>query len=459
MAHPRLQHHRLGQIQARPVHPRRQLPRRRHHRNRLVDPGRHPPGDLHLLRVATPMSRDGQAILQPEPVDQPPQRGRHMRVRAAHARMHRHVGRRGGRTVVKRLQPLVARAAQQARRILHHRHPAGRIRVDARQKRADLGNARIIGQLVPQRARRHPKLRQRSLPRRPQRPQHPDAGLRHHLTGDHARQQRNLRIEIHHRRPRIQTQLPPAIPRRHHRLRRQPQIDRFTTKRRPLPGPPDLRKQRNRRMRGPGVERLLHRDVLQPRHRPHQSREHVAQRRLAIRVDDDVPDDGRAVDVGKQTARTLRQRRRMQARRLVRQIDRLPAAHRLGRRQRIRRDEPADVRDRVQHAPTGGVGVASARVVGASARAGARARVGGTRIAGGIPSPRADVHRLIQIHGTGRVDGDERYVAQIPPRRPTIRRSRGIGVHLRGERLRHPELAGDGTEIKGGRKQLHARPA
>ena len=224
-------------------------------------------------------------------------------------------------------------------------------------------------------------------------------------------------------------QLPAAITRRFDGLRRQAEVDGLAAQRRPLAQLPQLGQRGNRRVRGTGVEGGLHLHVLQAGHRPDQRRIQIPRHRLTLRIEDDVPDERRTDLVRKQAARPLGQARRMQAGRLVRQVNGLAAPHRLLRDAGVRLNQAADVGDGVQDAEGGA-------------------------IRGTLPHDLQE-HGLVQVHGAGRVDGHEGHVRQVAPRRPQIPHGRRLLVQLQRELLRHPELAGNGTEIQRGGVKLH----
>ena len=140
----------------------------------------------------------------------------------------------------------------------------------------------------------------------------------------------------------------------------------------------------------------------------------------------DGPQDSGAGGVGEETGLVFGQRWRVQADGLVGKIDALAAAERFGVEGATGGDEGRGVGDGVVHA--------IAFVV-----------------------KHGDAHGLVEIHGSGRVDGDERNVGGVDAAGGMlISGGGGVGKHIGRKGGVEPEFVDDCGEIEVGRIEFHS---
>lgn len=239
--------------------------------------------------------------------------------------------------------------------------------------------------------------------------QQPDAALQHEPGRGPPRQQRDLRV------PRLGRQVAaqlerPAAARVHDLLLGQRQAHAAARRLRRDEPLADLAEQRDPRVASAAAGG----GVVEPCAAAHEGAPHVHAGDTARVVDVDRPGHGGALPAGQQARAPLRQGARMQRRVRVRQVERDAAGARLGVERAARADEPGHVGDRVPHPVTG-------------------------------PAP-LQVHRLVEIERAGRVQGEERDVAQVRPAVQGRRGRGGLGEGGGRERAGHRELGADPVE-------------
>jgi hypothetical protein len=185
----------------------------------------------------------------------------------------------------------------------------------------------------------------------------------------------------------------------------------------------DLGQQHDLLARRPLVQRALDRGVVKLGGAAHPRPPQVDGDLLAGRVEVDRPQRRWAQLAGQQAGRSLRQRDRVQGHAGVRPVERGAARPCLAVHGAARDDEGRDVGDGVAHPPA--IAVAALEVEG-----------------------------LVEVARAGRVQGDERQVAQVGPLRPAgdvvarpgPRSARRLGEHRLGERHGHLQLGADRGE-------------
>ena len=145
---------------------------------------------------------------------------------------------------------------------------------------------------------------------------------------------------------------------------------------------------------------------------------------MSLAVEREAPDECRPEPAGQQAGRVLGQHRGVQRDPPLGRVEGLAAMHRLGVDRSAGWHEGRNVSDGVVHV---------------------------------VSAVHPDqVHRLVEIHRSGRIDGDERDARQIE-----IRQLRGPGgtggrEHLGGEFLRHAQLGAGLLEPAGKGRRLRA---
>ena len=193
----------------------------------------------------------------------------------------------------------------------------------------------------------------------------------------------------------------------------------------------DLSEQHVRRLVRAGVDGSLDGRVVQLRHAAHRRPAQVRRPDLAVAVERDGPHEGRTLDALEQRGGVLRQHRRVQRRTAVRGVEGLDPSVRLAVDRPSGPDEGRQVGDGVADDE-------AARLLG-------------------------QVHRLVEIGGSRRVEGHERKVGQVLPaavqRRAQVTGGRlGLGEHGRVEGLRDLELGAQPVEGRTERRTVGHEP-
>ncbi len=169
-------------------------------------------------------------------------------------------------------------------------------------------------------------------------------------------------------------------------------------------------------MQATGVGVGLHRGVVEAGPGAHQGALDRIPPRLGVFVEFDGPQGGRAIDIGQQARAPLGQDPGVQRHGAVGEVEGLAAGEGFPGERPVGRYERGDIGDGVvQEKPGGGA---------------------------------LEIQRLIQIHGAGRVDGDQRNVTAVRSR-PRERVDRvaglrdGLGRIVRGQ----SEFGSDGAEV------------
>lgn len=148
-----------------------------------------------------------------------------------------------------------------------------------------------------------------------------------------------------------------------------------------LPQQPDVLEQRRRLLGGARVDLPLHPRVVELGPAAYQRPPHLGRDRAAFGVEVELPEQRGCGPVGQQAGRGLAEHGRMERDLLVREVQRLYAAVCLGVERAAGCDEGGDVGDRVVHPVA--------------------------------PAAAGEVHRLVEVDGARRVDGEERDVGGV----------------------------------------------
>ena len=217
-----------------------------------------------------------------------------------------------------------------------------------------------------------------------ERAQEPHSVFFHEASGAHAGKQRDFGVIVHHLIARLHHQL--VVPllriiRLGYALRGKAQVDRLAAQRGSLAQLAHLRQQGDRRMQSAILQVRMGLVVVQPGAAAHECALHREVLHLTRGVEVEGPEDGGAVDVGKQRGPILGELRRVQTGWLIGQVNGLPAREGFGLQLGARFDESGDIGNGVQHAVAAIAGF--------------------------------DEDCLVQIHGSGRINSHQRDVAGI----------------------------------------------
>jgi hypothetical protein len=249
--------------------------------------------------------------------------------------------------------------------------------------------------------------------------QQPDPTVEHDLCRAHSGQQADFRIGLLDLVLRAEVQRPMPVGRASHLRVGKIQGDGMAG----ASGPPaqvsDLRQQRDRGMQGLVPQIGLNAFIIEPGNGAHQRPHQVYRGRLPVGIEVDRPQHRRPALVRQQAGRSLRQLPGMQRGRQIRAVERLPATPGLRHQRTLQRHEGSDVRDRVVH-PVAVV-------------------------------PALQVHRLVEIHRSDRVDGHQGQVGAVQRRnRRMLGRRSSLSDGVRRIFGRHTEVHPNCGEIESG---------